>query len=100
MEGFYANLLTKNIAMGGDVEASAISAYTTGSKRHQILEGGGVRDTFQTEASQVRFLEFGSSRLITLNDFRVQNQRLKRLITKVSYSYKNLVQHAHRFFQW
>lgn len=35
MSGFYANLLTKNIAMGGDVTASAVSAYTAGSQRQQ-----------------------------------------------------------------
>ena len=33
MEGFYANLLTKNVAMGGDVDTHAISAYTAGSNR-------------------------------------------------------------------
>lgn len=31
---FYSNLITKNIAMGGDVEKSANSAFTTGSKRN------------------------------------------------------------------
>lgn len=31
---FYSNLITKNIAMGGDVEKSANSAFTAGSKRH------------------------------------------------------------------
>ncbi|CAM9714420.1 unnamed protein product [Hapterophycus canaliculatus] len=34
MSGFYSNLITKNIAMGGDVEKSANSAFTAGSKRH------------------------------------------------------------------
>lgn len=38
MQGFYANLLTKNISMGNDVEANAISAYTSGSQRQQNLE--------------------------------------------------------------
>lgn len=33
MEGFYGNLLTKNVALGGDVEKSAVSAYTAGSNR-------------------------------------------------------------------
>ncbi len=33
MEGFYANLLTKNVAMGGDVDAHAVSVYTAGSAR-------------------------------------------------------------------
>ena len=36
MHGFYSNLLTKNIAMGGDVETSAVSAYTAG-EIHTIL---------------------------------------------------------------
>lgn len=36
MAGFYANLLTKNIAMGGALE-SAVSAYTAGSERHARL---------------------------------------------------------------
>jgi coiled-coil domain-containing protein 55 len=33
MTGFYSNLLTKNIALGGSVD-HATSAFTTGSKRH------------------------------------------------------------------
>ena len=33
MQGFYANMLTRNIAMGSDVSASATSAYTPGSGR-------------------------------------------------------------------
>lgn len=33
MQGFYTNLLTKNVAMGGNVESSALSAYTAGSNR-------------------------------------------------------------------
>ena len=40
MEGFYTNLLTKNVAMGGDVEKSALSAYTAGSHR-QMMQGSG-----------------------------------------------------------
>lgn len=32
MHGFYANLLTKNIAMGGNVE-NAVSVFTAGSSR-------------------------------------------------------------------
>jgi coiled-coil domain-containing protein 55 len=40
MEGFYANLLTKNIAMGGDVDKHATSAWTAGSKvSEKRLEG-------------------------------------------------------------
>lgn len=39
MQGFYSNLLTKNVAMGGSMD-NAVSIYTSGSKRqaHQ-LEG-------------------------------------------------------------
>lgn len=37
MSGFYTNLLTKNIAMGGNLEESALSAYTSGSKRQSSL---------------------------------------------------------------
>ena len=33
MQGFYASMLTRNIAMGSDVAASATSAYTPGSGR-------------------------------------------------------------------
>lgn len=35
MHGFYANLLTKNISMGGNVADNAVSAYTAGSIRQQ-----------------------------------------------------------------
>jgi coiled-coil domain-containing protein 55 len=37
MQGFYSNLLTKNIAMGSDVTDNAISAYTAGSSRQRHL---------------------------------------------------------------
>lgn len=37
MEGFYANLLTKNVAMGGNVDAHAVSVYTAGSARQSHL---------------------------------------------------------------
>jgi coiled-coil domain-containing protein 55 len=38
MAGFYSSLLTKNVAMGGDLSA-ARSAYTVGSKRSDLLLG-------------------------------------------------------------
>eukprot|EP01041_Mallomonas_annulata_P001475 gene1475-2838_t len=44
MEGFYSNLLTKNLAMGGDVEASAVSAYTAGSVRQAVRLDGDNHD--------------------------------------------------------
>lgn len=37
MQGFYQNLLTKNIAVGGSIEDSAVSAYTAGSSRQQLI---------------------------------------------------------------
>ncbi len=39
MQGFYTNLLTKNISMGGDVDANALSAYTAGSVRQTVVSG-------------------------------------------------------------
>ena len=42
MHGFYSNMLTKNISMGGDVATNATSAYTTGSDRqHSLLQTDG-----------------------------------------------------------
>lgn len=41
---FYSNLITKNIAMGGDVEKSANSAFTTGSKRHAATDEYEMQD--------------------------------------------------------
>jgi hypothetical protein len=41
MQGFYANLLTKNISMGGDVDANALSAFTAGSVRQTHVSGQG-----------------------------------------------------------
>ena len=35
MQGFYSNLLTKNVSAGSDVKSSALSAYTAGSDRQQ-----------------------------------------------------------------
>ena len=37
MQGFYSNLLTKNVALGGDVDANAVSVYTAGSSRQTQL---------------------------------------------------------------
>lgn len=37
MQSFYSNLLTKNVAVGGDVNTSAVSAFTAGSQRQQGL---------------------------------------------------------------
>eukprot|EP00635_Sarcinochrysidales_sp_CCMP3193_P014509 CAMPEP_0118891976 /NCGR_PEP_ID=MMETSP1166-20130328/1761_1 /TAXON_ID=1104430 /ORGANISM="Chrysoreinhardia sp, Strain CCMP3193" /LENGTH=342 /DNA_ID=CAMNT_0006830661 /DNA_START=1 /DNA_END=1029 /DNA_ORIENTATION=- len=39
MQSFYANLLTKNIAVGADVDKSAVSAYTHGSHRFKRMVG-------------------------------------------------------------
>jgi predicted phosphatase len=53
MQGFYQNLLTKNVAMGGDVEGSAVSAYTAGSKRHtQINSSSGSGESINKEKQQ------------------------------------------------
>lgn len=44
MRSFYSNLITKNIAMGGDVEKSANSAFTAGSKRHAATDDYDMQD--------------------------------------------------------
>ena len=51
MHGFLSNLLTKNIAMGADVETSAVSAYTAGSSRQQqkLREEAPVGEDAETE---------------------------------------------------
>lgn len=56
MQGFYANLLTKNLAMGGDVKANAISAYTAGSERQeQVLhEDGRGESSHPPDSSRAR----------------------------------------------
>ena len=38
MEGFYKNLLTKNISMGSSVDGNAVSVYTAGSVRQVSLQ--------------------------------------------------------------
>lgn len=43
MHGFYSNLLTKNVAMGGDVEGSALSAYTAGSQRQSKMSSSSAQ---------------------------------------------------------
>lgn len=40
MQGFYSNLLSRNVAVGGDVETSAVSAFTAGSKRQDVFVHG------------------------------------------------------------
>ena len=53
MHGFYANLLTKNVAMGGNVEGSAVSAYTAGSQRNAHMGSGPAADR-DNSAAQIR----------------------------------------------
>jgi hypothetical protein len=59
MHGFLSNLLTKNIAMGADVETSAVSAYTADSsrQRRKLEEEGGEDsgDGSKSAASPQRF---------------------------------------------
>eukprot|EP01031_Cornospumella_fuschlensis_P031815 gene31815-38466_t len=45
MEAFYANLLTKNVAMGGDVAKNALSSRTAGSMRQERAAGAGTCHT-------------------------------------------------------
>ena len=56
MHGFYANLLTKNIAMGGDVVQSAVSSYTAGSQRQSsmTLSAVAVDDDSRADSSSSR----------------------------------------------
>jgi len=57
MTGFYANLLTKNIAMGGDVGSSSTSAYTVGNERQKRLINGTTADEISsTVDSQVKVI--------------------------------------------
>lgn len=55
MGGFYRNLLTKNIAMGGDVDTSARSAFTAGSKMNKFFTG--EKETEETEENNNQELE-------------------------------------------
>ncbi len=52
MHGFYANLLTKNVSMGGDVVTSAISAYTAGSARQGVMLGDEVGEKVENEGDK------------------------------------------------
>lgn len=55
MEGFYSNLMTKNVAMGGDVDAHAVSVYTAGSARqsHLMDEAKSVSASVQQAKAKV-----------------------------------------------
>ncbi|CAN0221090.1 unnamed protein product [Ectocarpus sp. 12 AP-2014] len=54
MGGFYSNLITKNIAMGGDVEKSANSAFTAGSKRHAVTDEYEMQDGNEQAAATAK----------------------------------------------
>ena len=45
MQGFYANLFTKNVAMGNSVEENALSAFTTGSSRLNQVDNNEIIST-------------------------------------------------------
>ncbi len=54
MQGFYSNLLTKNLAMGGDVKSNAISAYTAGSQRQeQVLTDASQKTSVYEDGDRV-----------------------------------------------
>lgn len=59
MHGFLSNLLTKNIAMGADVETSAVSAYTADSsrQRRKMEEEGGIDAGRQKEGDDIETRE-------------------------------------------
>ena len=61
MHGFYANLLTKNIAMGGNVE-NAVSVYTAGSNRqNQIVSDDKQPPVIPSSSNSSAPLESSSS---------------------------------------
>ena len=80
MHGFYANLLTKNVAMGGDVKGSALSAYTAGSQRQSHMDSSSSRvdssipppaseiDVDISEASDVQLKRKHSASSVTEDD--------------------------------
>lgn len=51
---FYSNLITKNIAMGGDVDKSAKSAFTAGSKRHAATDEYEMQDGNEQAAATAK----------------------------------------------
>lgn len=51
MEGFYKNLLTKNISMGSSVDGNAISVYTAGSMRNSTLVQADAGKTTSSSSS-------------------------------------------------
>jgi hypothetical protein len=53
MQGFYANLLTKNIATGADVDKNATSAYTAGGRRIDKALTGGDKSSVVKEDEDV-----------------------------------------------
>jgi len=73
MAGFYENLLTKNIALGSDIATSALSAYTSGSKRQQKLIEGNEINRLTDEGSSTR------DKNITENIIKTENSN-KRLL--------------------
>ena len=54
MMGFYSNLLTKNIALGGSLD-SAVSAYTVGSSRNtSLLQSERSNETIPGELTDMK----------------------------------------------
>lgn len=51
MEGFYKNLLTKNISMGSSVDGNAVSVYTAGSTRQSKLQEEHHHDVVVVQAA-------------------------------------------------
>jgi hypothetical protein len=51
MSGFYSNLLSKNIAMGGSMDG-AVSAYTAGSNRNAKLSEASVVEPERAKQSE------------------------------------------------
>jgi len=52
MQGFYSNLFTKNVALGGDVTKSALSAYTAGSQRQKMFTANDDSNKISTEVGK------------------------------------------------
>jgi hypothetical protein len=75
MHGFYANLLTKNISMGGNVAENAISAYTAGSLRQQkvLPTGSSSMNTATDDLIPKKNLQGEEHNLESSNRFPAEN---------------------------
>lgn len=88
MEGFYSNLLSKNVSLGGDVQTSAVSAFTAVNQLNDQLAQSSNRNASHQSGSSV------DTPIISESHVHANSILGKRSISEVREELGNNIEHT------